>query len=110
MGDTQPVLRVAAVQASPVFLDREATVSKAAGLISLAAAYGAQLAVFPESFVPAYPAWLWSGRADVEVDAFARLYANAVEAPGAAVAKRPEAARSADTAVAMGVTGRSSTY
>ena len=60
-GDRQPVLRVAALQAAPVFLDGEATITKAVGLISSAAANGAQLVVFPESFVPTYPVWLWAG-------------------------------------------------
>jgi hypothetical protein len=83
MGDKQPVLRVAAVQAAPVFLDREGTVAKAAELVGAADANGAQLVVFPESFVPCYPVWLWASRADVEVEAFSRLYANAVEVPGA---------------------------
>lgn len=50
---------VAAVQAAPVFLDREATVDKAAGLIKQAAADGAQLVAFPETFVPTYPDWIW---------------------------------------------------
>ncbi|MBA2308966.1 MAG: carbon-nitrogen hydrolase family protein, partial [Pseudonocardiales bacterium] len=40
---------VAAVQASPVFLDREATVDKAADLIKQAAGLGAQLVAFPET-------------------------------------------------------------
>jgi nitrilase len=52
--------KVGAVQASPVFMDREATVEKAAGLVRDAAAAGARLIVFPEAFVPTYPMWLWA--------------------------------------------------
>jgi nitrilase len=108
-GDKQPLLRVAAVQAAPVFLNREATIAKAAGLMSQAAGNGAQLVVFPESFVPCYPVWLWAGRADVEADAFSRLYANAVDVPGADTASLAEAARSNSVAVVIGVTERDST-
>jgi nitrilase len=110
MGDKQPVIRVAAVQAAPVFLNRQATIAKAAGLMSQAAGNGAQLVVFPESFVPCYPVWLWAGRADVEVDAFSRLYANAVDVPGADTVCLSDAARSTGAALAIGVTERESTY
>src|SRR5260221_454675 len=48
----------AAVQAAPVFLERDATVEKACALIAQAAAQGAGLLVLPETFVPAYPAWV----------------------------------------------------
>ncbi len=94
-GDKQPLVRMAAVQAAPVFLNREATVAKAAGLVGQAAGNGAQLVVFPESFVPCYPVWLWAGRADVEADAFSRLYANAVDVPGPTLraCRRPRGAR-----------------
>jgi len=51
MNDLRTV-RVAAVQATPVILDAEATVAKAVGLIERAAAEGAELVVLPETFVP----------------------------------------------------------
>ena len=51
--------KIAAVQASSVFLDKEATFEKACGLIREAAAEGAGLVVFPEAFLPGYPLWVW---------------------------------------------------
>lgn len=50
-------MRVAAVQTSPVYLDRDATLAKTAHLIAEAASQGARLVAFPETFVPGYPSW-----------------------------------------------------
>ena len=50
--------KVAAVQATPVFLDREATIDKACELITTAGSEGARLIVFPEAFIPSYPEWV----------------------------------------------------
>jgi len=50
-------MRVAAIQHAPVFLDRQATIDKSVALIFEAAAEGAKLVAFPETFVAGYPAW-----------------------------------------------------
>lgn len=54
-----PKLRVAAVQAAPVFLDLDATIDKTIDLMAQAAQQGVQLIAFPETWVPGYPWWTW---------------------------------------------------
>jgi nitrilase len=89
------VLRVAAVQATYVLMDREATIDRVEELTADAARQGAQLVVFPEAFVPGTPIWIdtrpiWDG----DEDWFAMLAENAVVVPSpaadrlAAVAER----------------------
>ena len=51
-------VRVALIQARPVYYDLDACVAKALSLIAEAAANGARLAAFGETFFPGYPAWL----------------------------------------------------
>ncbi len=78
-------VRVAAVQATPVMLDAEATVAKACRLLAEAAAEGAELAVLPETFVSLYPSNAWAREAvafsghDV---LWERLWTSAVDVPG----------------------------
>ncbi len=102
-------IRVAAVQASPVFLDREATVEKACSLIVEAGKQGARLVVLPESFVPTYPDWVWvlpPGEQGLLNSLYAELVANAVEIPSPATERLAEAARTANAYVVAGVTER----
>ena len=106
---TGSTFTVAAVQVPPVFLDRDATIEKACGLIEEAGKAGARLAVFPESFVPGYPDWVWAvppGNQGVLNELYARFLENAVNIPGAATEKLCQAAKRAKTYVAMGVTER----
>lgn len=56
---THPKFRAAAIQAAPVFLDLDATMDKSIALIAEAAANGAQLIAFPETWLPGYPWFIW---------------------------------------------------
>ena len=56
---THPKLRVAAVQASPVFLDIDGTIARTIDLMGQAAAQGVKLIAFPETWIPGYPWWIW---------------------------------------------------
>ncbi len=97
---------VAAVQATPVFLDRDATVAVLVTDIARAAARGAELVVFPEAIVPGYPDWVWRMAAWSDREWYRRLHDQAVDVPGPAIAQLGEAAREAGVWVAVGVTER----
>ncbi|WP_050184519.1 carbon-nitrogen hydrolase family protein [Domibacillus robiginosus] len=88
-----PKVKVAAVQAAPVFLDLDATVEKTCHLVDEAASNGAQVIAFPEAFIPGYPWWIWLGNADYGMKYYIQLYKNAVEIPSLAVQKLSEAAK-----------------
>lgn len=99
---------VAAVQATPVFLDTDATVSRCCELVDKAAAAGAKLIVFPEAFVPGYPDWVWrttpwSGAA---TEFAARLLDESVMVPGPVTDRIGDAARRAASYVVVGVNER----
>lgn len=97
---------VAAVQVTPVFLDREATVELITTYIEEAAAEGAQLIVLPEAIVPGYPAWVWRKAAWSDGELYEQLFDQAVDLPGAAIDRLGAAARAARVWVAVGVTER----
>jgi predicted amidohydrolase len=104
---------VAAVQAAPVFLDRDATVAKAARLIADAATGGARLVAFPETWVPGYPGWIfgaagWEDPASKR--AYARLQRNAVEIPSPAVTTLCHAAAEHGVQVVIGVNELDAAY
>jgi nitrilase len=100
---------VAAVQAAPVFMDREATVEKACGLIAESAGNGAKIIVFPEAFIPCYPDWVWvtpPGNSSVEREMYGELLAQSVAIPGPDTARLGRAAKSAGAYVVIGVNER----
>src|SRR5688572_9636037 len=104
---TRGELRVAAVQGTPVFLDRQATLQVVAAEIFRAATAGADLVVFPESFVPGYPDWVWRRPPMSDGDWYARFVAQSVDLDGDDLDAVRAAARDAGVWVALGVTERS---
>ena len=98
-------LTVAAVQATPAFLDRATTVQVAAAHVARA---NAELVVFPESFVPGYPDWVWRRSPMSDGEWYARLVDNAVRVDSNDLDPLRDAARDAGAFVAVGVTERSS--
>ncbi len=101
--------KVASVQASPVFLDKAATLEKTRRLVEEAAANGASLVVFPETWVPGYPVWTnavarWNYTPSKKV--YRRLYENAVEVPGPDTESLGKVARQAGICVVAGINER----
>jgi nitrilase len=99
--------RVSAVQATPAYLDRDATVDVVVEHVRRAGAADADLVVFAESFVPGYPDWVWRSKPWNDTDWYARLADQAVQIPGPALDKVCAAAQAAGVWVALGVTERS---
>lgn len=107
--------RIAVVQQAPVFLDRAATLAKAVAALDEAARGGARLVVFPEAFVPGYPAWMWRLRPGddmaVTEQLHARLRANAVDLSREEdLAPLRHAARQHEISVVCGINERASDF
>lgn len=106
MSLTLPKFVAAAVQAAPVFLDAEATIDKVVRLIKEVAGHGAQLAVFPEVFVPGYPYWNWTMTPLEGSGWFERLMRESITVSGPELARVREAARTHQLTVVLGINER----
>jgi len=102
-------VRLAAIQATPVVLDAEGTVEKAAALLAEAAAEGARLAVLPECFVSLYPSNAWARGATAFSgwdELWERLWDSAVDVRGPHVERLVAACREHDLHCVIGVNER----
>jgi nitrilase len=104
--------RIAIVQRPPVFLDRAATLARAVESLAEAAREGAALVVFPEAFVPGYPAWIWRLRPGPDLavteQLYARLRAQAVDLGADELAPLRAAAAEHGVTVVCGIDERES--
>src|SRR3954463_16249813 len=99
--------RVACAQVEPVIFERDATLDKLAIVAAEAAAGGARLVLFPETFVPAYPSSRWArslaiwGEGGKEL--WARLARASVTVPSAETGRLGSIAREHALVLAVGV-------
>ena len=105
--DTFPTGRWAAVHAAPVYMDRDRTLDKMAALTKEAAAGGARIVAFPESYLPGFPVWCLVQRPIDQHRQFAELYANSILVPGPETRRLGQIAQQCDVYLSVGVTERS---
>ncbi|MFF2087738.1 nitrilase-related carbon-nitrogen hydrolase [Nocardia sp. NPDC058176] len=99
-------VRAAAVQAEPMWLDLAAGVEQTIGLIEDAAAGGAELVAFPETFLPGYPWWLWLESVDWGTEFRSRYLANAMSRDSAELSAIARTARRVGIRVVLGFAER----
>ncbi|KAJ4371632.1 hypothetical protein N0V83_004852 [Neocucurbitaria cava] len=101
------LIRVAACHASPVFLNARRTTDKAVKLIKEAASRKANLIVFPETYISAFPIWS-AVRPPTENHAlFQRMVQESIYADGEEIDRVREAARATGSLVSIGFSERS---
>jgi len=106
MPDTYPTIKVAAIQASPIYLDREATVEKTCRLLVEAADHGAKIVAFPECYIAGYPYYYYTPLTNPfpeEGKWFRELFKNSVEVPSATTERLCRMARTAHVYAVIGI-------
>jgi nitrilase len=101
-----PNVRVAVVQAAPAFLDLDATIEKCIRLIREAAAGGARLIAFPETFIPGYPWFAWLDAPAWGMRFLQRYHDNSLALDSGEYRRIGAAAREAGIWVALGFSER----
>jgi nitrilase len=99
--------RVAVVQHPPVALNRQKTLARGVELLDEAAAGGAKLISFPETWVPGYPEWIWRLRPGEDYglsgDIHKRLLENSVDLKAGQLKPMQAAAKRLKVTVSIGI-------
>jgi nitrilase len=104
------VIKAAIAQVAPVVLDKASTIEKAVRVVRNAAKEDIELLVFPETFIPTYPAWVWRLRPGTDYALNERLHAhllaNSVDMEGADLDPLKAVAAETGVTVVMGMNER----
>jgi nitrilase len=104
--DYSRTVRAAAIQISPVLFSRDGTTEKVLDAIAKAAKEGAQLVVFPETFIPYYPYFSFVQPPVLMGKEHMRLYEEAVTVPSPVTEAVSNAAKSHAIVVVLGINER----
>jgi nitrilase len=106
--------RIAIVQRAPAFLNRPECLRLAVSAVAEAAAGGARLVVFPEAFIPGYPAWIWRLRPGGDMALSERLHRalmeNAINLANDDLGALREAAKEHQVTVVCGINERDGAF
>ena len=103
-----PTIKVAAVQAAPVFLDRDATIAKLDTLVGEAANEGAELVVFGESFVAGFPIWNGVLPPVDQHELHQKLFESSITVPGVKTQELGQIAANYGVVLSVGINERAS--
>jgi nitrilase len=102
------------VQHPPVLLDLKKTTDRVVELIAECAREGAELATFPETYLPGYPEWVWRLRPGADYalssEIHRKLIENAVDIEANGLERIQRAARTHKLTVVLGVNERDGAY
>ncbi|KAL4883423.1 carbon-nitrogen hydrolase [Aspergillus karnatakaensis] len=101
------ITRVAACHVALVFLSAKQTTEKVIRLIHEAARHNAQLIVFPETFIPAFPVWSALRPPTENHDLFQRMVTESIYADGEEIKSIRAAAQATNTVVSLGISEKS---
>ncbi|KAB8202981.1 carbon-nitrogen hydrolase [Aspergillus parasiticus] len=99
-------VKVAAIQAEPVWNDLQGGVSKVISLIKDAAKNGANVVGFPEVFIPGYPWSIWTNSAIENVSFMNEYFENSMERESEEMERIKVAVREAGVFVVLGYSER----
>lgn len=100
-------IKVAAIQAEPIFLDLDKTTEKSIDLIELAGENNVDLLAFPETFIPSFPNWYENLSEGYKVRNLDKeLFKNSVEMDGYHIQAIAEACERANVNAVVGINER----
>ncbi len=104
MTDVFPKPTVAAVQAAPIYLDRDAGIQKVRRITAQAKANGADLVVFSESFIPGFPSWVHMLAPMDQHELYLKIVQNSIEIPSPAFCELQQIAKENHIFLSIGIT------
>jgi len=99
-------VKVAAVQAEPVWGDLDRGIDKCVSLIAEAASNGAEIVGFPETFVPGYPWQIWLDSPAANMGYVPGYLANSPTVDGPQLQRIADAASTSEVTVMLGYSQR----